>query len=68
MAVKRSSTDEVLRCSFCHKGQDAVRKLIASPGEAMSFPTASWPLLQNEQRKTSSLGLRFTLVPDPTCA
>jgi len=30
--VKRP-TDEILRCSFCHKPQDAVKKLIASPGE-----------------------------------
>jgi ATP-dependent Clp protease ATP-binding subunit ClpX len=31
--LKRTGTDEVLRCSFCHKPQDAVKKLIASPGE-----------------------------------
>jgi len=29
--VKRSSTDESLRCSFCHKSQDVVGKLISSP-------------------------------------
>ncbi|MGH9378607.1 MAG: ClpX C4-type zinc finger protein, partial [Terriglobia bacterium] len=29
--MKRTGTDEVLRCSFCHKSQDAVRKLISSP-------------------------------------
>jgi len=31
--VRRTGTEEVLRCSFCHKPQDAVKKLIASPGE-----------------------------------
>ncbi len=31
--MKRTGNDESLRCSFCHKSQDAVRKLIASPGE-----------------------------------
>lgn len=31
--MKRTGTDEALRCSFCHKPQDAVKKLIASPGE-----------------------------------
>ncbi|HEV2232203.1 MAG TPA: ATP-dependent Clp protease ATP-binding subunit ClpX [Terriglobia bacterium] len=31
--LKRTGTDEGLRCSFCHKSQDAVKKLIASPGE-----------------------------------
>jgi len=31
--LKRASTDEPLRCSFCHKTQDAVRRLIASPGD-----------------------------------
>ncbi len=29
--MKRSSTDEALRCSFCHKNQDVVGKLISSP-------------------------------------
>ena len=27
----RTGSDEVLRCSFCHKSQDAVAKLISSP-------------------------------------
>jgi ATP-dependent Clp protease ATP-binding subunit ClpX len=27
----RTGSDEVLRCSFCHKSQDAVTKLISSP-------------------------------------
>ena len=31
--MKRTGTEEGLRCSFCHKPQDAVKKLIASPGE-----------------------------------
>ncbi len=29
----RSGTDDVLRCSFCHKSQDAVTKLISSPSD-----------------------------------
>jgi ATP-dependent Clp protease ATP-binding subunit ClpX len=29
----RSGTDEVLKCSFCHKSQDAVAKLISSPND-----------------------------------
>ena len=31
--MKRTGTEEVLHCSFCQKGQDAVTKLISSPGE-----------------------------------
>jgi ATP-dependent Clp protease ATP-binding subunit ClpX len=31
--VKRSSSDETLRCSFCHKSQDVVGKLISSPSD-----------------------------------
>ena len=27
----RTGTEEVLHCSFCHKSQDAVAKLISSP-------------------------------------
>jgi ATP-dependent Clp protease ATP-binding subunit ClpX len=29
----KSGTDEMLRCSFCHKSQDAVAKLISSPSD-----------------------------------
>jgi len=29
----RSGSDELLRCSFCHKSQDAVAKLISSPSD-----------------------------------
>jgi ATP-dependent Clp protease ATP-binding subunit ClpX len=29
----RSGSDEVLKCSFCHKSQDAVAKLISSPSD-----------------------------------
>jgi ATP-dependent Clp protease ATP-binding subunit ClpX len=31
--VKRTGSDETLRCSFCHKNQDVVGKLISSPSD-----------------------------------
>lgn len=31
--MKRTSSDESLRCSFCHKSQDVVGKLISSPSD-----------------------------------
>jgi ATP-dependent Clp protease ATP-binding subunit ClpX len=31
--LKRTGTDETLRCSFCHKSQDVVGKLISSPSD-----------------------------------
>jgi ATP-dependent Clp protease ATP-binding subunit ClpX len=31
--VKRAGFDDSLLCSFCHKSQDAVRKLISSPSD-----------------------------------
>jgi ATP-dependent Clp protease ATP-binding subunit ClpX len=31
--VKRAGSDETLRCSFCHKSQDVVGKLISSPSD-----------------------------------
>lgn len=31
--MKRTGTDESLRCSFCHKSQDVVGKLISSPSD-----------------------------------
>ncbi len=37
MTTKRPSSEETLRCSFCRKSQDAVGKLISSPGD---FPRA----------------------------
>jgi len=33
MTLRRSNSDEVLRCSFCQKSQDQVGKLISSPGD-----------------------------------
>ncbi len=32
--MKRNGTDETLLCSFCHKPQEAVGKLISSPGDS----------------------------------
>jgi ATP-dependent Clp protease ATP-binding subunit ClpX len=31
--VKRTGSDDTLRCSFCHKSQDVVGKLISSPSD-----------------------------------
>ena len=31
--MKRAGSDDALRCSFCHKSQDVVGKLISSPSE-----------------------------------
>jgi ATP-dependent Clp protease ATP-binding subunit ClpX len=31
--VKRTTSDDTLRCSFCHKSQDVVGKLISSPSD-----------------------------------
>src|SRR5260370_3042657 len=33
MRVKRAGSDDSLRCSFCHKSQDVVGKLISSPND-----------------------------------
>jgi len=33
MLETRKPKDEVLRCSFCHKRYDQVKKLIANPSE-----------------------------------
>ncbi len=32
-ALKRAGSDDTLRCSFCHKSQDVVGKLISSPSD-----------------------------------
>jgi ATP-dependent protease Clp ATPase subunit len=31
--LKRTATDDALKCSFCHKSQDYVGKLISSPSD-----------------------------------
>ena len=31
--MKRTGSDDALRCSFCHKSQDVVGKLISSPND-----------------------------------
>ncbi|HEY1214499.1 MAG TPA: ClpX C4-type zinc finger protein, partial [Bryobacteraceae bacterium] len=31
--MKRAGSDDSLRCSFCHKSQDVVGKLISSPSD-----------------------------------
>ena len=31
--MKRNGSDETLRCSFCHKTQEVVGKLISTPGD-----------------------------------
>ena len=31
--LKRAGSDDALRCSFCHKSQDVVGKLISSPSD-----------------------------------
>jgi len=31
--LKRTATDDSLKCSFCHKSQDVVGKLISSPSD-----------------------------------
>ena len=31
--MRKFNTDEALRCSFCHKSQEQVEKLISSPSD-----------------------------------
>jgi hypothetical protein len=33
VVMKRTGPEDTLRCSFCHKSQDAVAKLISSPSD-----------------------------------
>jgi ATP-dependent Clp protease ATP-binding subunit ClpX len=67
--VKRSGSDETLRCSFCHKAQDVVGKLISSPSE---YPRAYIcdeciavcnSILEDDRAERSGAGL--TKLPKP---
>jgi len=67
--VKRTGSDETLRCSFCHKAQDVVGKLISSPSE---YPRAFIcdeciavcnSILEDDKAERSGAGL--TKLPKP---
>jgi ATP-dependent Clp protease ATP-binding subunit ClpX len=67
--VKRSPNDDTLRCSFCHKTQDVVGKLISSPSE---YPrayicdeciTVCNSILEDDKAERSGTGL--TKLPKP---
>jgi len=67
--VKRTGSDETLRCSFCHKAQDVVGKLISSPSE---YPRAFIcdeciavcnSILEDDRAERSGAGL--TKLPKP---
>lgn len=67
--MKRSGTDESIRCSFCHKTQDVVGKLISSPSE---YPKAFIcdeciavcnSILEDDKAERSGAGL--TKLPKP---
>ena len=67
--MKRTGSDETLRCSFCHKAQDVVGKLISSPSE---YPRAFIcdeciavcnSILEDDKAERSGAGL--TKLPKP---
>jgi ATP-dependent Clp protease ATP-binding subunit ClpX len=66
----RTGSDEALRCSFCHKSQDAVAKLISSPSD---YPRAYIcdecvavcnSILEDDRTETSA-GAAPTHLPKP---
>jgi ATP-dependent Clp protease ATP-binding subunit ClpX len=71
-AVKsRSGSDEMLRCSFCHKSQDAVAKLISSPSD---YPRAYIcdecvavcnSILEDDRAETHSTAASPNQLPKP---
>src|ERR1700680_3209217 len=60
MPVKRFTPDEALRCSFCHKTQEQVEKLISSPSEyprsyiCNECVSVCQQILEDEKREQSS--------------
>ena len=58
--MKRAGSDDALRCSFCHKRQDEVGKLISSPSD---YPRAyicdeciavCWFIFEEEKNEKSA--------------
>jgi ATP-dependent Clp protease ATP-binding subunit ClpX len=69
--VKKASPDESLRCSFCHKSQDQVEKLISSPSEyprayiCNECVTVCQQILEEEKRdQTSQANRRLPRPPE----
>ncbi len=67
--MRRAGPDDIPRCSFCHKSQDVVRKLISSPGdhphayicnECVAVSTA-----MVEQSPAEHLSMEQTKLPQP---
>src|SRR2546421_12814603 len=67
----RSGSDEILRCSFCHKSQDAVAKLISSPSD---YPRAYIcdecvavcnSILEDDRAETHSTAASPNQLPKP---
>ena len=67
--MKRAGSDDALRCSFCHKSQDVVGKLISSPSD---YPrayicdeciTVCNSILEDDKAERSGTGL--TKLPKP---
>jgi ATP-dependent Clp protease ATP-binding subunit ClpX len=62
--VKRFAPDETLRCSFCHKTQEQVEKLISSPSEypksyiCNECVTVCQQILEDEKREQASTTTR----------
>ena len=69
--MKKASPDESLRCSFCHKSQDQVEKLISSPSEyprayiCNECVTVCQQILEEEKRdQTSQANRRLPRPPE----
>ena len=65
--MKRTSSEGTLRCSFCHKSQEVVSKLIATPGEyPKSYICDECVLICNaileEEKATKTSSPGFTLL------
>ena len=69
--VKRFSTDDALHCSFCHKTQEQVEKLISSPSEyprsyiCNECVTVCQQILEEEKKEqTSPVSRRLPRPPE----
>ena len=70
MNLKRPGTEELLHCSFCQKPQDAVAKLISSPGDhARAYICDECVAVCNsilEEDRTDRLPATQTKLPRPS--
>ena len=61
----KKNSDDVLRCSFCNKSQNEVRKLIAGPRSSSAMNASAFARTSSTKIRTTSLPRKNVHLPKP---